>query len=157
MNRKLLASCPVCGGETHVTELRCDSCATGISGHFEIPPRFGMLSDAQLEYVEEFLRCEGNFRELEKVLGLSYPTVKSRLSDIRQRLGLAAKGTPERKVRLEVAGMKKARTAKRAGKEDAGSRGAPGGMGRLDILRKLDRGEIDIDSAMDLLTTEEGE
>ena len=42
-----------------------------------------------------FLRCRGNIKDLEKVLGISYPTIRNRLEETLALLGLS---TVEAKV-----------------------------------------------------------
>lgn len=78
--------CPVCSGELVVTSLRCDRCETRIEGEFEAT-RFSRLSREHLEFVEIFLRSRGNIKEVERALGVSYPTVRSRLDAVLEALG----------------------------------------------------------------------
>lgn len=40
-----------------------------------------------MDFVETFIRCRGNIKEVEKELGISYPTVRSRLEAVIQNLG----------------------------------------------------------------------
>jgi hypothetical protein len=49
------------------------------------------LSKAQKQFIETFIRCRGNIKEVEKELGISYPTVRSKLDDIVQALGYSVK------------------------------------------------------------------
>lgn len=84
--RRLPGRCPVCDDELTVVRLRCDTCGTGIDGSFELP-QFARLSREQLEFVEVFLRARGNIKEVERELGISYPTVRSRLDAVLETLG----------------------------------------------------------------------
>lgn len=52
--------------------------------------RLARLSDQQLEFVEVFLRCRGVIKNVEDMLGISYPTVRGRLNDVLETLGLAS-------------------------------------------------------------------
>ena len=61
-----------------VTKLRCPSCHTELSGQFA-PCRFCTLEEKHLQFVEVFLRCRGSIKEVERALGVSYPTVKNML------------------------------------------------------------------------------
>ena len=70
-----------------VTRLRCASCGTTIEGEFRVG-RFGGLSREQMALLESFLRSRGNLREMERELGLSYPTVRSRVDSLVRALGL---------------------------------------------------------------------
>lgn len=78
--------CPVCGDTMEVRRLHCRRCDTSVEGHFETP-RLARLSLEQQHFVETFLKVRGNIREMERELGVSYPTVRSRLDDILRALG----------------------------------------------------------------------
>jgi hypothetical protein len=82
----LLTVCPVCGDKLEVTRLHCRSCDSALEGHFDTG-RLGRLSPEQTAFVETFLRCEGKLNRMERELGLSYPTLRSRLSEIIRQLG----------------------------------------------------------------------
>jgi hypothetical protein len=88
MERDVISTCPVCQGELHVTRLHCQTCGTTIEGQFQVG-RFGRLSRDQLALLESFLRARGNLRELERELGLSYPTIRGRIEALLRVLGLA--------------------------------------------------------------------
>lgn len=85
MNSQLM-TCPICQHRLTVTRLHCRNCDTTIEGHFETG-RMGRLTAEQLNFVETFLRCEGKLNRMEGVLGLSYPTLRSRLSQVIQAMG----------------------------------------------------------------------
>ncbi len=78
MSHKLLGKCPVCRQNLKVTRLRCPSCSTEIAGDFE-PCPFCRLDEAQEKLITVFLKRRGNIREVERELGMSYPTVRARL------------------------------------------------------------------------------
>jgi hypothetical protein len=82
----VLTVCPVCGERLAVTRLHCRSCDTTIDGRFETG-RLGRLSVDQIVFVETFLRCEGKLNRMEREMGLSYPTLRSRLTDIVRQMG----------------------------------------------------------------------
>lgn len=79
--RKLLEHCPSCGGQLIVTGVRCESCSTEVRGRFS-PGKLSALSEEQLTFVQIFLRARGNLSEVEKVLGISYPTIRNKLDEI---------------------------------------------------------------------------
>jgi hypothetical protein len=81
--------CPVCGDPLTVTRLHCRSCDSLLEGRFEIG-RLGLLSAEQREFVETFMRCEGKLNRMERVMGLSYPTLRSRLTEVIQQMGFQA-------------------------------------------------------------------
>lgn len=82
----LLTTCPICNHPLTVTRLHCRNCDTAIEGHFETG-RMGRLTPDQMGFVETFLRCEGKLNRMEGVLGLSYPTLRSRLTQVIQQMG----------------------------------------------------------------------
>ena len=88
MARDVIATCPVCQGELTVTRLHCRSCGTALEGEFGVG-RFGRLSREQLSLLESFLRSRGNLKDLERELGISYPTVRGRIEALLRALGLA--------------------------------------------------------------------
>lgn len=87
MRREVISTCPVCEGELQVTRLNCTTCGTSIDGHFSVG-RFGRLTREQLALLESFLRARGNLRELERELGISYPTVRNRVEALVRALDL---------------------------------------------------------------------
>lgn len=84
--------CPVCGDELITTRLGCPGCGSELSGHFA-RCAFCALDAKELELLNVFLSSRGNLREVEKHLGVSYPTARSRFTDLLVKLGLA--GEPE--------------------------------------------------------------
>ncbi|HOD54931.1 MAG TPA: DUF2089 domain-containing protein [Candidatus Cloacimonadota bacterium] len=76
-----LIKCPVCDEPLLIKEFHCDECNTTIRGNFE-PGHINKLSKEQLTFVKIFLLCQGNIKEVEKKLNISYPTVKNRLAEI---------------------------------------------------------------------------
>src|SRR5439155_11602064 len=87
MARDVISTCPVCQGELTITRLQCRSCGTGLEGEFGVG-RFGRLGREQLAFLESFLRSRGNLKEMERELGISYPTIRGRLEVLLKALGL---------------------------------------------------------------------
>ncbi len=103
----VIGQCPICGNNLHVTRLNCRNCDTTIDGHFTLG-RLYQLSPEQLEFVEIFLRCEGKINRVEQEIGLSYPAVRARLTDVIRALGyevgdpgLSSRAVPE-EVRRDI-------------------------------------------------------
>lgn len=88
MARDVISTCPVCEGELAITRLHCRTCGTALEGEFGVG-RFGRLSREQLTLLESFLRSRGNLKDLERELGISYPTVRGRIEALLRALGLA--------------------------------------------------------------------
>jgi hypothetical protein len=82
----VIGTCPVCGETLTVTRLYCRTCDTTVEGHFTLG-RFYQLSPEQMAFVETFIRCEGKLTRVQEELGMSYPTVRSRLNELIRALG----------------------------------------------------------------------
>ncbi len=78
--------CPVCHDDLLVTRLACRNCGTALEGRFAMGRLFQLTSE-QLHFVEVFLRCDGKISRVQEELGLSYPTVRSRLDEVIRALG----------------------------------------------------------------------
>jgi hypothetical protein len=87
MEREVISNCPVCEARLQVTRLHCNTCGTTIEGEFNVG-RFARLGRDQMALLESFLRSRGNLRELERELGISYPTVRGRVETLLRTLGL---------------------------------------------------------------------
>lgn len=119
MKSDILGKCPVCARDTEIIKIKCDYCGTSIEGHFK-PCKFCRLTNEQKMFVDVFIKCRGNIKEMEKELGVSYPTVKNRLEDVAAAMGYKTEEP------LLNADKKK------------------------DILDKLNNGEITVDEALNL-------
>lgn len=83
---KMPHRCPVCDHEMKISKLTCTYCPTKIEGEFS-SCKFCRLPAEQLIFMEAFIKCRGNIKEVEKELGISYPTVRSRLDSVIEALG----------------------------------------------------------------------
>ncbi len=113
--KKLITRCPFCGDDLAISRLSCCGCNTQIDSQLDIPVFFRLPPDLQ-EFVLVFLRCQGKIRDVEKELGISYPTVCKRLDLVNELLG---------------------------------NNGPP--INRTHILEQLERGEINVQEATQLL------
>jgi len=86
MNYKAPSQCPICGDELHITRMGCSRCNTNLEGKFT-GCKFCKLPEEQLEFIKIFIKCRGNIKDVEKELGISYPTVRNRLEGVIQALG----------------------------------------------------------------------
>ncbi|MDQ2941665.1 MAG: DUF2089 domain-containing protein [Chloroflexota bacterium] len=130
MVHDVISTCPVCSGELTIARLHCRSCGTSLEGEFGVG-RFGRLSVEQLALLESFLRARGNLKEMERELGISYPTVRGRLDALVRALGLSD-GSGELATNDEADGVTDPADAADA---------------RRSILERLARREIDADTA----------
>jgi hypothetical protein len=93
--------CPVCGDHLSVTRLGCTSCGTELAGMFASCP-FCSLGQKDLDLLRVFLTSRGNMREVEKHLGVSYPTARQRFTDVLVKLGLVDEPAPPVRTREQV-------------------------------------------------------
>ena len=100
MPHEIIGICPVCGEKLHITQLSCCQCGTQISGDFALS-KFNALSREELAFAETFLRVQGSIREMEKELGISYPTVKKNLETIIRKMGFEVKKKSAQQEMLE--------------------------------------------------------
>ena len=124
MANPVIARCPICSQQLKVVRLECDGCGTRLEGSFTLG-RFHALSADQLEFLEVFIRARGSFKDVERELGISYPTVRSRLDAVIRALGFPSQAEPDREAER-----------------------------RKEILRELAEGRIAADDAASLLETE---
>jgi len=82
----VIGQCPICNDTLHVTRLHCRNCDTALEGHFSLG-RLYQLAPEQLAFVELFVRCEGKINRVEQELGLSYPAVRARLTEVIEAMG----------------------------------------------------------------------
>lgn len=123
IKRKMPGRCPVCDARLDVTRLHCDTCDTTIEGHFDTC-KFCLLSREQKEFIEIFIKSRGNIKEVERELGISYPTVRGRLDAVIEALGYRVEPNP-------------------ADEEKANR--------RKEVLDLLNKGQISSDEAIKLL------
>ncbi|MBR0600378.1 DUF2089 domain-containing protein [Sinanaerobacter chloroacetimidivorans] len=93
MTYRILSKCPVCSGKLKAVKLKCDQCSTVIENNFKFS-KFEYLEEEQLNFIEVFLKCRGNIKDVEKELGISYPTVRAKLDDVVSALGYSVARKP---------------------------------------------------------------
>ena len=86
MKHEVPGKCPICESETSVTEIYCKNCETTIKGDFELC-KFCRLDEEQKYFLEVFIKNRGNIKEIEKEMGISYPTVRNKLDGVISSLG----------------------------------------------------------------------
>ena len=92
--RPIILKCPSCDGNLTIARLDCPDCKISIDGEFA-PPALLKLTGAQIDFIEVFIKNRGVIREVERELGVSYPTVRARLDDVITALGYSAKSAPD--------------------------------------------------------------
>lgn len=96
------ADCPVCGGDLITTRVGCRACGTELVGEFAHCDFCG-LDERDTQLLRVFLASRGNLREVEKHLGVSYPTARARFTELLTKLGLGGtEATPSSLTREQV-------------------------------------------------------
>ena len=169
--------CPACDGRLFPRELECVDCGLHLQASY---PRneFARLDDDALHLLRIFVACEGRIRDMERALGVSYPTVKSRLAGLRETLGFGGENARQQNARQQKPRQKEARQKearqkearqkearqKEARQKEARQKEARQKEARQhkeeptpkeapkpqasDTIGRLERGEIDFDEAM---------
>jgi len=115
--------CPVCGDSLAITRLGCEECGTELSGSFA-GCAFCGLGTEDRDVLWVFLASRGNVKEVERHLGVSYPTARARVDSMLEKLGVGPLPAPDRPEKRGAAAK---------------------------ILEALSKGEIDVDQAAEAL------
>src|SRR5512146_2662335 len=89
---RLPRKCPSCAADLIVTRLSCPDCGTEVTGTFP-PDIFSRLSSNDFDFIVLFVRTKGNIKEMERELGISYWTIRAKLNEVVNQIGLEE--TPE--------------------------------------------------------------
>jgi len=109
---KSLSRCPSCGGQLKISQYHCSECEIDINGEFE-GCIFCNLNDEDRYFALVFLQTGGNIKDVERVMGISYPTVKAKLATLLRNLGVGnggEAGSPpvdKAAIKAEIKEMKK--------------------------------------------------
>lgn len=95
MVKNLVAKCPRCNEKLIATRLSCGNCELELNGDFPLS-KFDYLTADELDFVESFLKAQGNFKTLQNEKGMSYPAVKKKFNDILDKLDLSPINIEER-------------------------------------------------------------
>lgn len=110
--------CPACDGRLSPTVLSCGDCGTEIKGPIAPHPLF-QLDSEMLHFLMVFIHCGGKIGDMEKALGISYPTVKSQLAKLQEKVASSIE-----KLSLQE-------------------------NSALEILNKIERGDLPFEEALD--------
>lgn len=121
MKKEVIGFCPICNSKFQVSKLSCHHCHTSLEGSFELS-KFDYLTVEQKYFAEIFIKNRGNIKEIEKELGISYPTVRKNLDTIILALGYSLNNEDD---------------------DESAS--------KKEILDKLNKGEISAEEAIELL------
>ena len=109
-------------GEFTVERVRLTGNEIAIEGSFDLPPLARLSAEDQV-FVMAFVQCHGSIKQMERIFGISYPTVKKRLDSIAGRFEFVV-SEPEPVDDAE----------------------------RSDVIDQLERGEITVDEAVERLS-----
>ncbi|MEZ4710425.1 MAG: DUF2089 domain-containing protein [Caldilineaceae bacterium] len=121
---------PFSGGEIIVTRFYCPDTDVTVEGRFSVSAPFAQLTPEQLQFIEIFVRNEGRISRMEGELGMSYPTIRSRLREIIRNMGYEPGQEEEEEAAV-----------------------APADRSR--VLQDLDQGKLSFEEAMRILQGEE--
>jgi hypothetical protein len=113
-----------------VERVRVAGTETRIEGEFTLPTLATLNAEDQV-FVTAFVRSHGSIKRMEQLFGVSYPTIKNRLNRIGNRFDFVDI-TPE---------------------PDGGPE--PSGPRPVDVLERLESGELDVERAVQLLRGED--
>jgi hypothetical protein len=99
--RRPPSNCPVCSSRLALTRLSCPSCETELSGAFA-QCEFCVLTDEDRDVLRVFLASRGNMKDLERHLGVSYPTARARFDALLGKLGIERTPAAPSPSRLEL-------------------------------------------------------
>ncbi len=122
--RPLPTRCPITGGPLVVTRVYSPEGDFTIEGRFQVESPFLALTPRQVKFVLTLIQCEGKFNRMQEELDLSYPTLRARLQEIIEVLGLKVSDKPNSR---------------------------PDGKERLRILAQLEEGTLDVAAALESL------
>ena len=95
--------CPITGEPLLVTRLECPDSGVRIEGRFR-PNEFALLADEHLDFMRLFVKVRGNLKEVERIMGVSYPTVRLRFDNMLKVLGYEVP-EPPKNDRSEIIGL----------------------------------------------------
>jgi hypothetical protein len=134
----VVSTCPVCHHDLHVVKLQCENCDTALEGRFSLS-KFNYLTTEQLYFIELFVKNRGNIKSVEKEMDLSYPTIKKMLDDVIVGLGYKPDAAEEDAPKSKEKDKEKE-------KEQEGPK-----VTKLDILEKIDKAELSVEAALELI------
>ncbi len=125
----VISECPVCHHDLVVERLHCENCGTNMEGKFTLS-KFNYLDTEKLYFIEVFVKNRGNIKAIEKEMDFSYPTIKKMLDEVITQLGYSLDQNAEEPKQEEPAQPKQS---------------------RVEILSKINNGELTVDEAAKLL------
>jgi hypothetical protein len=82
-------NCPSCSQALVPKVLKCNQCEISVEGDFHFN-EFATLAAEDLHFLRIFVQCEGRVKDMEAALGLSYPTIRGRITDLKNKIGTSS-------------------------------------------------------------------
>ena len=101
LGRRPPLNCPVCDERLALTRLTCPSCDTELSGGFATC-EFCVLTNEDRDVLRVFLASRGNMKDLERHLGVSYPTARARFDALLGKIGIDRPASGPSPTRVEL-------------------------------------------------------
>ncbi|HEX8522109.1 MAG TPA: DUF2089 family protein [Tepidisphaeraceae bacterium] len=79
--RPINQDCPYCGGSMAVSRMSCGHCSISVEAVFPMS-RLASLPVEHQKFIEMFVLSGGNLKEIAEQVGVSYPTIRSRLDRV---------------------------------------------------------------------------
>jgi hypothetical protein len=83
--RPVNSDCPYCGSTMVVSRMTCGHCKVAVEADFPMS-RLGSLPVEHQKFIEMFVLAGGNLKEIAEQVGVSYPTIRSRLDKVIEAL-----------------------------------------------------------------------
>ena len=80
--------CPSCSQPLQPLVLGCGACGIRVEGQFTLN-EFASLPAADLHFLRIWVHCEGRVKDMEAALGLSYPTIRNRMAELKTKIASA--------------------------------------------------------------------
>jgi hypothetical protein len=74
-------NCPYCGDGLTIAAMACPHCRVRIEAAFPMS-HLGRMPVEHQRFIEMFVLCSGNLKQLAEQVGVSYPTIRSRLDKV---------------------------------------------------------------------------
>jgi hypothetical protein len=84
-SKPLPPRCPSCGSGLRVVRLQCPVCEAEVSGDFDLCPACSLAGETRRVF-DLFLAAHGNLRQVQRELGVSYPTARQRVEEMFRQL-----------------------------------------------------------------------
>lgn len=101
MSNELLGFCPICKEKLTASRLTCHHCGVEFTGDFALS-RFHYLTEKELLFIEMYLKCKGNLKELQQNLKISYPNAKKQFYQVLLSLGFSEEVNKDNKIEVIV-------------------------------------------------------